>query len=660
MSSRTTLVGLVLAALAQASGSAAQTTGADSMAVQEVQAEQEAPYQPPVITFDPAGLPLLEAARLTLQHDPNILLQDANTSFQEGIAQEQRGFFDYTLRGDVFYEYRQQELPQSRKDIEQDKRDQLDEGIERNEAAVREAATLARTLEEVLEEGPGSDAINDIPDPFLQAQIEIIDILIQDATSPEAAAELTAVRNDLLNESIATIQEGAEQLVAEFEAARLRRANLGDPPSDEVFYNGHLNLELAKLFRTGISLSPFFNSSLEGTNFKGKPRDVDFGGKGLEDLYNFRFGFNVVVPLMRGRGRDATGAGERAAEIDYEASLHSLQHETSVSVLSTALAYWDLRAAQETVAIIRRSVELQEQLIGLTQGRIDAGEIAQVELARGQASEARARARLESALQGLIQARVALATAMGIQGTEDEATLPTASDDFPPVPEEPILGEAEVVALAAEALNRRQDLLAAGLFEDSGMVLTRAAETDKRPLIDAVGSVFWTALDERSISNALDRWVGPSGSIQLDIQKPIANDLFEGRFLQRESDLRRRNITSTDLARVVQLGIVRTARSLEQAAERARQARRSVEGYDATVSAEFERFRTGDSTLIDAVLTEDQQLQAQQALISAQQEFAKLLAELRFESGRLVVHEPAGSVVEQQDLTTVPRPGTRR
>ncbi len=657
MSGWTRLSPLVLAVLTPSIGLGGQT---ESQSTIVVQTERDPTYQPPTMTFGPEGISLVEAARVTLQHDPNIQLQDANASFQEGVAQEQTGLFDYTLAGDVFYEYRQQELPQSRKDIEQLKRDQLQEGIDQNQAAADEALALARELEEVLNAPPGSDQVQEIPDPQIRAQIEIIDALIADVTSPAAAQELLVVRNNLLNDTIAALQEGAEKAVAGLEEARLRRANLGDTPSDEVFYNGSLNLEVQKLFRTGISFAPFFDSRLEGTNFKGKPRDADYGGKGLEDLYTFKFGFNVVVPLLRGRGRDATAAGERAAQIDYEASLHSLQHQSSLSVLSTALAYWDVRAAQDRVDITRRSVELQEQLVGLTQGRIDAGEIAQVEIARSQASEARARARLETALQSLIEARVALATVMGIQVTDDESTLPTAGDPFPEVPAGPILGEPEVVALATEALNRRQDLLAAGLFEDSGMVLVRAAETDKRPLLDFVNSVWWTALDERSISNALDRWVGPSASFQLDFQKPIANDTFEGRYLQRQSDLRRRNITSADLARVVQLGIVRSARSLEQAAERARQAARSVESYQTTVGAEFERFRTGDSTLIDAVLTEDQALQARESLISALHEFAQLLAELRFESGRLVVHDPAGSSVEQQDFVTVPRPGTRR
>jgi outer membrane protein TolC len=456
------------------------------------------------------------------------------------------------------------------------------------------------------------------------------------------------------------LEEGASDLLDNIAQAEQLLENLGIAPNDEVFYNYRFNLALAKLFRNGISLQPFFNSTVEGTNYKGKPRDSDFGGKGLEDLYTFRVGFDVVVPLLRGRGSDSVGAAERAALIEYDASLYSLRHQSSLSVLSTAVSYWNTLAARRAVEITRASVELQERLVQLTQERIDAGEIAQVDLARVQASEARAKARLENALQSLIESRVALAIAMGVKGTDDERTLPNASDDFPNVPGGPVLGEQGVITLATQALITRQDYQAARLFEESGSALVRAAEIDLRPLLDATGKLWWTALDERTVSEAIDRWVGPSGSIQLDFQKPFGNNVFKGRLLQRQADLRRRNITTTDLGRVIQLGIVRSARSLEESAERVRLAQQSVENYQRTVDAEFERFRSGDATLIDAILTEDQQLQARQALISAQQEYARLLAELRFESGLLVTHTDTGSFVDQQNLITAPTPGARR
>jgi len=66
--------------------------GIPDLTGQEITDEQ--PYQSPVIHFEPDGLGIVEAVRLTLQHSPNIKLQEADTYFQQGVAQTQTGAFD--------------------------------------------------------------------------------------------------------------------------------------------------------------------------------------------------------------------------------------------------------------------------------------------------------------------------------------------------------------------------------------------------------------------------------------------------------------------------------------------------------------------------------------------------------------------------------------
>ena len=52
--------------------------------VAQAPTEPPAPYQPPAIRFDAKGLTLLDAVKLTLQHDPNIKLREADTDLQAG------------------------------------------------------------------------------------------------------------------------------------------------------------------------------------------------------------------------------------------------------------------------------------------------------------------------------------------------------------------------------------------------------------------------------------------------------------------------------------------------------------------------------------------------------------------------------------------------
>ena len=61
-----------------------------------------------------------------------------------------------------------------------------------------------------------------------------------------------------------------------------------------------------------------------------------------------------------------------------------------------------------------------------------------------------------------------------------------------------------------------------------------------------------------------------------------------------------------------------------------------MRNYDQTMTSEQARLKSGDSSLLDTILTEQQATSARLAYIAAQQEYASLLAQLRHEAGLLV------------------------
>jgi outer membrane protein TolC len=329
-----------------------------------------------------------------------------------------------------------------------------------------------------------------------------------------------------------------------------------------------------------------------------------------------------------------------------------------LSALDTIRAYWNLRAVQDSYEIAQRSLATQTRIRELTQGLIQAGDLPRVELSRVQASEARAQARLSDAARSRHEARVGLATTIGIAVTDDDATLPTARDPFPAVPEPALLDESLIMALVNEAVTQRYDIQAATREEEAGQLLMRSARTDLRMKLDLGGKVFLTALDEKLVSQALDRWVGPSTNVALDFEKPFGNNSARGRLQQREAELGRLQISIVDLRRRTSLDVIRAARSLREAATRVQQAEAAVNFYRATTDAEVERLRAGESTLINVILTEDQQTSALLTLSSARRDLANLIAELRFAVGGLVPSDPGA--LNPLSLVTVPRVGPTR
>jgi outer membrane protein TolC len=391
---------------------------------------------------------------------------------------------------------------------------------------------------------------------------------------------------------------------------------------------------------------------MNGTNFMDQEIDANYGGKGVQDLYTFRTGADLTLPLLRGRGSASVAAGERAAKAEQTAAQLTYRHQNSASAVRTVHAYWDLRAAQENVDVAQRSLGLQDRLLEATQRLINGGEMPAADLARVQASQTRARARVEDARRRLHEASVNLALAMGITVTDDPASLPAAKDPFPTPQAAALPSDEEVKSLVAAAPAQREDLKAAAARVESGALLLRGAKADTRMRLDLTGRTWMTALGEINASDAIDRWIGPSFSASLGVEIPLGNNFYRGRSLQRQADLRQREISSAELARQIRLNVVRNAGTLREAATRVEQAEQAVGFARKTVDAEIEKFQAGDSTLVDTIITEEQSTEALMSLVSAQADYAHLVAQLRYETGTLA---PDAAAVTPDSLVALPR-----
>ncbi len=638
-----------------------------AMALPAAFAKKKDVEEPPVfspVTYSEEQISLLEAVNLTLQNDPTILLQEESVRLSQGVAQQEKGSFDLSFKADLDASYVKQELLESTKKREREKRDQAEQRFE-DARLDRQAAERGRDvlgdIVDALERNPNQPVSPLIPDDAEDALsiellvfIALIDAEIDFETDPDKRQDLVNQRQQTIEDAFTTaVESGVPAAIQAEEDALSEWLRLGPVPEDEEIYSGRFNLRLEKPFRSGILFAPFIELTLEGSNFVGKKQSDLDGGKGTEDTHKETVGFTVNLPLGRGRGKAATGAAERAAKIDLEASRSALLHQASSSVFRTAQAYWALRAAQETVGIFEESLERQERLVEITDALIQADELPRAEMARAKARAANTRGSVEGALRSLHQARLSLAQVVGLN-VEDEAHAPLAGDGFPPAPDPASFETVNSSNMAREAVDQRFDYRAAVQLRDSRKVLVRAARLNLRPVVDLQLKPFYTARAESSFSEAIDRWVGPSGSLALNLDKPFGNNTQKGQLLQSQANFRISDINLENLARLIKSNVVLSFGSLRLALEQLVRADEAIGYYQQTVDAEIEKFRSGSSTLVDTILTEERLTEAYLQWVSAQQQWATFLSQLRFETGTLITGQPEVSRVDEENLFAVP------
>lgn len=616
-------------------------------------------WSPPALTFPGKGITLLEAVRLTLENDPNIRLQEQSVRAQRGSFLTEKGAFDPTLTGDATWTFTQQSLRLSQITSETNNRADFDKSIT---AAHQDTLVAQANLAEVnrIAASPDTYHTNSSDPDVLQFALNVAQFnqLIANEPDPAKKATLVAQRGLFLQGGIASFTSTVGGKQNSEQKARDDRAKLGDVPKVMQENKLEYNLNLAFPYRDGVTAGLFASGSWDSNGYKGKEKQSTLGGLGAEDLYNAEIGFSLNIALLRGRGTDATGAFEKAAGIDYEASALVLKQTASSSVANTIVAYWNLVAAQEYLEISRNAAGRGGKRLEITDALIAGDELPRAERARSLASQATDSAQVASAERAVNEARITLAKTMGLAVTEP-ANAPLAADSFPPAPDARALSALAPAPFIDLALQRRWDRQASAKLKESGGVLTTAAKTALRPRLDFAGRVSVNTIAETSLAQTSNAWTGPGWSASLSFEKPVGNNEAKGRVLQSEADLAQRSINASDLDRNIRANIVSLLASVKSASEQVALLDEAVRYYGQTIDSESERYKGGQTSLLDMITTQDVQTNALVTWASARQQLASFVAKLRYETGTLVESRGDLNVVRPEDLVTVPPSGAK-
>ncbi len=613
-------------------------------------------YSPETLQIPGNRISLMEAIRLTVQNDPNVKIAEQQSFASKGLAQTETGAFDSSLQGSVQWLFTQQSLTLSQTNAEKQNRSDIEKDIASSQGQEQTFQTQVNELTKLAADPTGYQIT--VADPKLtlvQARVDTFNQQIAAETDPAKKQQLIQQRDLYIQGNLQGSQADLAGQKAQTAQLTQQRQNLGDVP--KVIQQNSVSLNLQALFpyRDGVTLGIIADGSYAANGYKGKPKQPEFGGLGIEDQYTTDVGFTINASLLRGRGSDATGAFETAALIDYDASDLAFRHQASVSVLDTVAAYWNLSAAQDILEAAKRSAALQARRLEITDALIAADEIPRAERARALASRATDDGLVASALRTVNEARVALALAMGV-AVEGEANAPFAADALPSEVERDALSALQPGPLTSLAFDRRYDRKSSLRLIDSGGVLLRGAETGLRPLLDVSGQVSANSTAETSFAQLGNGWTAPSIQAGLDFQLPVGNNAARGLYVQQMAVLGQRTINARDLDRNIQANIVQILASLRAAADQVDRAHEAVQAYEKTIEAENERFKSGETSLLDSILTQDLQTSALVTYAQARQVYATLLARLRYETGTLLGESAGGNVIREDILLHLPRP----
>ncbi len=668
---------------------------------------------PSAVAAEARSLSLEEALRHTFEKSPDIQQAREAVAAQAANVQERGGSFDMLLRVSPSWSHVESELTTNTRLNEERRRIQLDEtakAFRKLKEAYADAIADKRAGKPLCPGGFTTISVNQltgnvaedaegIPESLcvpigvgltpegdfprnperinaLVAQGEnlasIVDsfILPGSAGAGDGGLDFQSRLNDIyaldLEDRIEDVRQRGYEILEQgrllAEEAELRAsfalARLGPIPSNEYRRNLGLRIDLSKPLRYGTLLQLQFSLSGTEANFRGRPLDPAFGGRGVQNEWRSGGTFIVDQPLGKGRGRVSAAAPERTAKSDLQAAKLRYQHAVATQALNTTLAYIDLMAGQQSVELLQRSAESNRQILDATRELVKAGERAASEADRAAARLADAESSVLNARNQVVQARSQLAVISGLALADVQGGL-QAAQRLPSLAAMP-----EMEAAARSARSQRYDLRAAEATERGSDILFQAARADLKRRLDlqlrfGAGSFYqgpyFRVLPDEQARNPFeptdspvdyfepagflramgDHWA-PTFAVSLKFELPFGNRSAQGRMVQAQQTLRQDAIRSANLGRVIDENVAQLLGAAKRAAAEVQSRTRAVEAQEATWRVSQELRAAGELTLIDLITTEQSLTSARLALVQSQRDFDTNLARLRFETGTLV------------------------
>lgn len=408
-------------------------------------------------------------------------------------------------------------------------------------------------------------------------------------------------------------------------------------------------LGVTKEFRTGLVLEPQLQLV--------RTQDV---GAGSGALNTGTLTFQIRQPLLRGRGRAAVQAEELSAEHEVTATGLDLRHTVSQRVLTVASQYWQVRAAENNLEVLRVNEQSSRELLANTRKLIQADQVPAADLVQLEANLAAAESARIGGERDLFAQRQALGREIGL-GPAEIAALPPPSDPFPSVRPEEVPPDPQARGFIELGLRHRADLEAARQRETEFALQRKAAENALKPQLDLVLAPGYSGIagggSTVGFFSPLYRNIpGASALASLAFSWPTLNHSARGALLQIDAARRQSALGIDLLAKGIGADVPAALDAVGRDALQLERAREAVRLFERTVANEEKKLKGGTSTLLDLITQRDRLVSARQTEVAAELALALSLLDLRFRTGTLLGNGGPTGEIELSRLTTLPSP----
>lgn len=412
-------------------------------------------------------------------------------------------------------------------------------------------------------------------------------------------------------------------------------------------YQHLLQAGILKQFRNGISaefsVNVFRKDPINGQT-AAHAQGVD-----LTTSNESSVNFQLNIPLLKGATQESAAAAENAAILEYQASQNDLSYLVSSIVLNAVNAYWDYKVAEETLAINK----ISEQRV---QDWTDKAEQLFIKKDPSHIQEMKAKYRAEidavlaylankhlsviSSTQLVEQAKIGLSVAMGTPYKDfDQVTV--SDEKFPTFKAIKSSSEQLNKNWVEQAIEHRADLKAIHLRQDANTVLVKKYTRDLMPQLDVSLNAGYQGLSEGSsastFGDAVYRGVpGPNLSGQISFAYPLENNVQEGLLAKQKAVSRNTQIGMGQLERTISALIDVDVSQLTKYMAQKNIAEKAVAFYQPTVNELAERAMQNAPTMLSLLEYEDRLVSAKISRLQVESALAKLIAEIRFQTGTLI------------------------